>query len=86
MHAYRVSIELMRSYPFSALIMAAMMKADTDNAALLATAFPDLWAELNVRYNSPGGAITESEYQALRRMASKQAEKREALAVAEKGD
>ena len=52
--------------PFYALIMAAMRQADTDNAALLRSIFPDTWKELQARYNAPGGCITPSELAALR--------------------
>lgn len=43
--------------PFFALLMAAMRRADTDNARLLRVAFPDTWAELDARYNAPGGYL-----------------------------
>lgn len=43
--------------PFYALIMAAMSKADTINAALLRTCWPDTWEELQDRYNAPGGIL-----------------------------
>ncbi len=43
-------------YPFYALIMAAMRQADTDNLAQLKQAFPEAYAELMYRYNSPGGS------------------------------
>ena len=42
---------------FYALIMAAMRRADTDNAHRLRVAFPDTWAELEARYNAPGGLL-----------------------------
>ena len=41
--------------PFIALVMAALRKADTDNYARLARAFPEIEQELQTRYNSPGG-------------------------------
>lgn len=40
-----------------ALIQAAMRKADTPNLEALKAAFPETWAELQVRYNSPGGLL-----------------------------
>lgn len=43
--------------PFYALIMAAMWRGDTDNVQRLRAAFPDVWDELNARYNAPGGRI-----------------------------
>lgn len=57
-HAYQQSKELMsKDWDFSALVMAAMKKADPDNAIKLAFAFPKIWGELNDRYNAPGGYI-----------------------------
>lgn len=46
-----------QNFPFYALIMAAMRQADTTNADLLRTAFPDVWDELDARYNAPGGLL-----------------------------
>lgn len=43
--------------PFYALIMAAMRRADTTNAALLHWCWPDIWDELQARYNAPGGIL-----------------------------
>ncbi len=42
---------------FDACIMAAMRGADTFNAARLRLAFPDMWDELQARYNAPGGRL-----------------------------
>ena len=44
-------------HPYYAIIMAAMRGADTDNAAKLRAAWPDVWAELQERYNAPGGVL-----------------------------
>ena len=41
---------------FDSLVMAAMRKADTTNLSMLMALWPDLWAELDARYNAPGGA------------------------------
>jgi hypothetical protein len=43
--------------PFYALIMAAMRRADTDNLTRLQSAFPEVWRELQARYNAPGGML-----------------------------
>jgi hypothetical protein len=43
--------------PFYAIIMAAMRRADTNNAALLAAAFPETWRELQDRYHAPDGLL-----------------------------
>jgi len=43
--------------PFYGLIMAAMRKADTDNLFNLKIAFPEVWDELQERYNAPGGML-----------------------------
>lgn len=45
---------------FYAIIMAAMMKADTTNVAKLQLWWPDVWTELQARYMGPGGLL-ESE-------------------------
>jgi len=42
-------------YPFYALIMVAMRKADDANLAKLHTVFPEIYNELKARYNAPGG-------------------------------
>lgn len=44
-------------WPFYALIMSAMLQADTTNQAKLQAAFPDVWAELAARDNAPGGLL-----------------------------
>jgi len=57
-HDYRASQEISAAdLPFYALIMAAMRQADTANLILLQDAFPEVWAELDARYNAAGGAI-----------------------------
>jgi len=43
--------------PFYAIIMAAMRRADTDNAVKLRNAFPEVWVEQRLRYNAPGGYL-----------------------------
>ncbi|MHB1172824.1 MAG: hypothetical protein ACYCZY_10110 [Lacisediminihabitans sp.] len=43
--------------PFYALIMAAARKADSDNLMLLRAAWPATIAELQERYNAPGGFL-----------------------------
>lgn len=55
---YRASQEIGASdSPFYALIMAAIRKADTQNAARLRMAFPEVHAEFTARYNAPGGVL-----------------------------
>lgn len=55
---YSRAIEMYKAdEPFYALIMAAMLKADTDNLARLRKIFPDINLELTERYHSPGGRI-----------------------------
>ena len=43
--------------PFYALLMAAMRRADPVNLQRLRSAFPDVWTELQARYNAPGGLL-----------------------------
>lgn len=58
LHAYQVSRELARfDAPFSALIFAAIRKADNNNMARLRVAFPELVAEMCARYEAPGGRL-----------------------------
>lgn len=58
LYDYEQSRKLFESdVPFYALVMAAMRRADTDNIERLRTAFPELWHELNARYNAPGGVL-----------------------------
>ena len=57
-HSYIVGRELlMTDPPFSALIMAAMRKADTDNSRRLRAMWPEIHDELQARYNAPGGYL-----------------------------
>lgn len=56
--AYDQSRELSRRDPsFYALIMAAMRKADTTNADILARAYPGVWDDLQARHDAPGGVL-----------------------------
>ena len=58
LYDYRQAVTLWRQDPsFYALIMAAMYRADSDNAQRLAEAFPAVWAEVNARYHAPGGML-----------------------------
>ena len=55
---YKVSQEIARQgYPFYALIMATLRKADSVNLAKLRAVFPDVDDELQARYNAPGGYL-----------------------------
>ena len=63
LHDYDVSRELERAdHPFYGLIMAAMRRADTDNLAKLTDAWPEVYAELDARYNAPGGLLPPRRY------------------------
>ena len=58
LYDYRVSKELSASDPpFAALIMAALRKADSTNAYKLRAAFPEICAEMQARYDAPGGVL-----------------------------
>ena len=54
---YEASKMLSADYPFYALIMAAMRRADNDNLEKLKRAFPQAYDELQQRYNAPGGYL-----------------------------
>ena len=59
---YRVSASLeLQDVPFYALIMAAALRADTANLAKLRRACPEVVAELEARYNAPGGLLPGEE-------------------------
>lgn len=58
LHAYLKSQELDREdYPFYALIATAMRRADSHNIEILKAGWPEVWQELNDRYNAPGGRL-----------------------------
>ena len=58
LYDYKASQQIAaEDYPFYALIMAAMRPADSVNAELLRTAFPEVWADLTARYNAPRGVL-----------------------------
>ncbi|MFA5608326.1 MAG: hypothetical protein WDA07_14305 [Leucobacter sp.] len=60
LYDYRAANEIAKADPpFYALIMAAMRKADTFNLARLRAAFPDVYAEVEARYNAPGAVLPE---------------------------
>jgi hypothetical protein len=42
---------------FNAILMALMRKADSINTEKLKQEWPDVWEELNARYNAPGGVL-----------------------------
>ena len=49
-------------YPFYALIQAAMRQADSTNIEKLRRAFPEVHAELQERYNAPGGYLGTEQF------------------------
>lgn len=58
LYDYHVSCKLVRDdVPFYALIMAAMRRADTENEAILRSAYPDVWDEVYARYHATGGCL-----------------------------
>lgn len=59
---YHAGVKLARTDPpFYALLVALMLRADSFNAARLRAAFPDDWAEVQARYDAPGGVLTAAE-------------------------
>jgi hypothetical protein len=58
---YEISREIERTYDwgedFYALVMVLMRHADTANQGKLRAAWPDVWAELEERYNAPAGLL-----------------------------
>jgi hypothetical protein len=60
LHSYLVALRISKDDPpFYSLIAAAMLKADTHNTAKLRMAWPELWAEVQRRYNARGGELPE---------------------------
>lgn len=58
-HDYLLSQVIADKDPsFSALIMTAMRKADNLNLAKLKKAWPEIWKELEARYNARGGWLS----------------------------
>jgi uncharacterized protein YdaU (DUF1376 family) len=58
LHEFREARSLHSAdYGFYALIMAAMWKADTSNIQKLRAMWPDVAAELQARYDAPGGYL-----------------------------
>jgi hypothetical protein len=51
--------------PFYGVIMLAMMRADSINVMKLRAAWPDVWDELQARYDAPG-AVLDSDGEVLR--------------------
>lgn len=48
-------------YPFYALVQACMRQADTNNLEKLKMIFPEVWKELQARYNALGGKLEGEE-------------------------
>lgn len=66
LYDYTASQQLAFDAPFYGLIMAAMRRADTANLVLLRNSWPEVWAELDARYQAPGGALPgDAEYDAI---------------------
>ena len=60
LYNYERSIEIAQAdYPFYALIMAAMRKADSSNIEKLKEMWPETYNELKARYNAPGGELSK---------------------------
>jgi hypothetical protein len=65
--SYRAAVEYRsKCDDFYGLLMATMWKADSYNAARLRMAFPDVFDELQARYDAPGGVL-DSDPEPLRR-------------------
>lgn len=57
-HTYQASVHYGRGDPsFYGLLMAAMRRADSTNAAKLRRAFPEVWDDLQARYEAPAGIL-----------------------------
>lgn len=59
---YQIGCQLAgQDTPFFALVQAAMRRADTENLARLQAAFPEAWAELELRDSQIRGCLTGAE-------------------------
>lgn len=59
LYDYCISKELAEGDPpFAALVMAALRKADSENAAKLRAQWPEICAEMQARYDAPGGVLS----------------------------
>lgn len=62
LYDYHISKETgQNDYPFYAIIMAAIRKADSDNFERLKTAWPEIVKEFQARYNAPLGILPEDD-------------------------
>jgi len=67
---YKQSIEIAQhGYWFHALLFALIRKADTGNLARLKSVFPAEVAEMQQRYNAPGGALDDKEMEWVKQQA-----------------
>jgi hypothetical protein len=60
LYDYKIGTGVAQKYDdddFYGLIQGCMRLADTDNLNKLKTAFPEVWNELQARYNTPGGHL-----------------------------
>ena len=60
LYDYEVGQKVVREYgddEFYGLIQACMRLADTDNLQRLKIDWPDVWSDLQVRYNAPQGRL-----------------------------
>lgn len=61
-HEYYEAVNISKDDPpFYALIMAAMIRADSANLEILKLVFPKTYEEVQARYNSPGGHLPDDE-------------------------
>ena len=54
---YEESGQVSCDFSVDVLVMAAMRRADSNNARKLRAAYPEVWQELQDRYNAPGGLL-----------------------------
>jgi len=76
LYCYREGREIAgKDHGFYALIQAAMRKADDLNLRKLRTAWPELYDELKVRYNAPGGILPGEEKEMRENLSDKNLDK-----------
>ena len=60
-HESYIISQKISTYSFDAIIMGFMRVADDDNLNFLKRKYPDIWRELQTRYNAPGGYLEGEE-------------------------
>ena len=64
LYDYQIGLQITAQYSddeFYGIIQATMRLADTDNLEALKRSWPNVWKELQARYNAPEGKLPEDD-------------------------